>query len=557
MRASLRSGVAAACLALAGPALAAPQDLKAQADKLIAQSWAADGPGAAVVITDHGKIIYQGWRGLADVQAKEPITPATVFRLGSITKQFSAAVVLQLVAEGKLSLDDPLSKFYPDYPQPGASATVRQLLNHTSGVQSYTDIPGWMVEANTNRAYTTEQLMAVFKNLPSLSKPGETWAYNNSGYVLVGAIIEKVTGKAWHEAVRERIATPLHLTTLRYGVGEASVANMASGYRRGDDGSVQPAEKIHMSVPAAAGGLIGTVGDLAAWANGLHHGQVVDAASYKATTSPSNTADGKVNPYGFGLEMEDVRGHPTIGHGGGIFGFVTASLYIPERDVFVAVFTNSAPPAMSPGEVAQKLAMLAVGDAFPVLQKQPVDLKAMEPLLGAYKIEGSDDPRVLLSRGGKLFTRRSDSAELEVFPAGGKRFFYDGGMTWFDLKEGESGPVMEFYLNGSHKAELAKRVGGVPADERPFDVSRSTLELYVGGYQVGGAVAVVTLGDDGLSVKLGDQPTLRLIPRSETEFTVEKAGARVTFNGEAAGPAKSMTIHQGGRTMEAPRFASD
>jgi len=553
VRGQLFLGAAAASMAAAAPALAVPPDFASKADSIVNGAFPADGPGAAVIVTEGGKAVYETGRGLADIQAKRPIDPHTVFRIGSITKQFSAAVLLQLVAEGKLSLDDPLSKFFPDYPQPGASATVRQLLNHTSGIQSYTGIPGWMIEANTNKAYTTEQLMAVFKDLPSPSKPGETWAYNNSGYILVGALIEKVTGEPWHEAVRERIAAPLHLSTLRYGVGEESIANMASGYRRDDDGKVLPAEKIHMSVPGAAGGLVGTVGDLAAWANALHHGKVLDAASYKAMITKTKTRDGKETGYGFGMEVNELRDHPTLGHGGGIFGFITFSLYIPEKDVFVAVFTNSAPPQASPEEVAQKLAMLAVGDAFPPLEKKPVDLKAMEPFLGAYKIEGSDDPRILLSHDGKLFTRRADSAELEVFPAGNNRFFYDGGMSWFDLEQGEGAPMMRFYLNGSHKAELAKRVGGVPEAEKPFDVSRATLEHYVGSYQVGSNFAVVTLGDDGLSVKLGDQPTLRLIPRSETEFTVEKAGARVTFNSDGDGQAKSMTIHQNGREMEAPR----
>ena len=173
MRSEYLVGAALVMLAAAAPARALPTGFKAKADALLAHSYAADGPGASVVISEGGKIVYQGQRGLADIAAKRPITPATVFRIGSITKQFSAAVVLQLAAEGKLKLSDPLSKYLPDYPN-AAGITVEQLLNHTSGIQSYTGIPGWMVEANTNRAYTTEQLTAVFKDLPAPSKPGET-----------------------------------------------------------------------------------------------------------------------------------------------------------------------------------------------------------------------------------------------------------------------------------------------------------------------------------------------------------------------------------------------
>jgi CubicO group peptidase (beta-lactamase class C family) len=210
----------AMAIALAGTAQALPADFKAKADQLVKKSFAADQPGAAVIVTEDGRIVYEAGQGLADVASKTPITPATVFRIGSITKQFSAAIMLQLVAEGKVSLDDKLSKYLPDYPQPGAGATIAQLLNHTVGVQSYTSIPGWMAEAKTGRAYTTEQLIAEFKDMPAPSKPGEKWEYNNSGYVLVGAVIERVTGKPWHVNVDERIARPLGLKTIRYGVFE-------------------------------------------------------------------------------------------------------------------------------------------------------------------------------------------------------------------------------------------------------------------------------------------------------------------------------------------------
>ena len=246
-------------------------------------------------------------------------------------------------------------------------------------------------------------------------------------------------------------------------------------------------------------------------------------------------------------------GHPTIGHDGGIFGFVTSSIYVPEQDVFVAVFHNSVPPVAPPDGVAAKIAMMAIGDAFPDFHKQPVNVKSVGPFLGRYKLEGTDVERLFYARDGKLFTRRSDAGELEVFPGGNNRFFYEGGTIWFDVKAAKSAPVMKMYQNGSRTAQIATRVGPVPPEARPVDVPRAALERYVGSYTVGGDIAVVTLGDDGLSVKLGSQPTFRLIARSTTEFEVEKVGARVVFKGPESAPAKSLTIRQGGQTIEAPR----
>ena len=541
----------AALLAISTPVAAVPPDFVSKADALVESAYPANGPGAAVIVTEGGRPVYERGRGLADVGSKTPITPETVFRLGSITKQFSAAIMLQLVAEGKVSLDDPLSKFLPDYPEPGASATVAQLLNHTVGVQSYTGIPGWMVEEKTGKAYTTEELIAEFRDIPSPSKPGEKWDYNNSGYVLVGAVIEKVTGKPWHEAVDERIARPLGLTTIRYGVFESETSNMARGYTD-RDGKIAPSQKIHMSVPHAAGALIGSVEDLAKWNAALHGGKVVPQAFYSKMIAPTVLPDGKENPYGFGIRNGDVRGRAGIGHGGGIFGFSTDSIYLPKDDLFVAVFANSDDPKTSPGLVMMKLAALAVGDPFPSFEKAAIDVQSIAPWFGVYAVE--DGERQFFSRDGKLFTRRTGGSELEAFPAGNNRFFYEGSLTWFELgRDGEGTPVMAMYQQGSASPETSTRSGDIPPPPEEAEVAHETLQAYAGSYAVGPGVAVVTLNDDGLSVKLGSQPTLRLFARSSTEFSVEGVDAKVVFKGGAEGPAESMTIHQGGRTIEAPR----
>jgi D-alanyl-D-alanine carboxypeptidase len=282
------AALVAAAIASGDAAAAPPADVLVQADAIVEAAFPADGPGAAVIITFRGETLYARGRGLADIETGRPITPATVFRLASITKQFTAAVVLQLVQDDRVSLDDPLSRFLPDYPQPGAAATVRQLLNHTSGIQSYTSIPGWMDEANNNRPYTSAEMIAVFRDLPSPTSPGQSWTYNNSGYVLLGAIIESVTGKPWHEVVAERITGPLGLGTIGYGVDRESVEAMARGYTR-ENGTVRPAMRIHMSVPHAAGALVGTIEDLARWANALHHGRVVSPVLYTAMTMPATS----------------------------------------------------------------------------------------------------------------------------------------------------------------------------------------------------------------------------------------------------------------------------
>jgi len=546
----------------AAPVAAAPADLRARADAYLAATWPADRPGAAVIVTEHGRTIYAAGRGLADVERHRPITPATVFRLGSITKQFTAAVILQLADEGRLSLDDPLSRFIPDYPQPGASATVRQLLSHMSGIQSYTGIPGWMVEANINRPYTTAEMISVFRDRPSPSRPGERWAYNNSGYVLLGAIIERVTGMPWYEAVARRIARPLGLRTIRYGAAEEAVPLMAHGYTLSPEGAVRPADRIHMSVPHAAGALIGSVGDMARWAQALHHRRVVSAASYQQMTTPTRLPDGGTRPngYGFGLVMGEMRGRRTIGHGGGIPGFATDSLYLPEQDIFVAVFANSDTPAPPPGVTLRRLAAMALGVPYPEFTRVPIDAAAVEPFLGVYALSEGAGERHFYLRDGKLYVRRGREPESEVFAAGDNHFFYGpNNLTWFSTMRAADGALtMVLYPNGSATAERSRRTGPIPPEAPAVAVPRETLALYAGRYVTGdNRVLTIAFGPDGgLTSHMGRIGPVRLRATSQTEFEEVGYPSSIVFHVEDGAVNRVFIRQDDGReiplTREAP-----
>lgn len=556
---SLALAALSAAAETAAPATAAaspsPEALRSFADTVLAESYPADGPGAAVVIMKGGKIVYQGARGLADIGGARPIAPDTVFRLGSITKQFAAAVIVQLVQEGKLSLDDPLSKFLPDYPQQGASATVRQLLQHTSGIQSYTDMPGVMNPVSTTLPRTTTELVALFRDAPTVSKPGEVWAYNNSGYVLLGAIIETVTGMPWHKAVEERITRPLGLASIRYGVEGEDTPAMAQGYTGQATAAAAKSQYIHMSAPGAAGALIGTVGDLAKWAEALHHGKVVDAAHYKLMIAPTVMPDGSTQPYGFGLGLDPLRGHPATGHSGGIFGFATDSIYVADADLFVAVFANSDAPQTSPGVVLRRIAAAAIGDPYPAFTPIAADIAALEPFFGVYPIPGGGERR-FYAREGKLYTQRQGGGTLEVYAGWEGRFFYGPAtLSWFALRRNADGtPVMEFAANGELPAQTSVRSGPIPPEAAAVEVTRAVLERYAGRYAFGPATLTIAFTADGtgLTGQLTGQPAIPLTPVGEAEFRAEGVDATLVFEG-AEGPATAVTLNQGGQQIRAPR----
>jgi hypothetical protein len=272
--------------------------------------------------------------------------------------------------------------------------------------------------------------------------------------------------------------------------------------------------------------------------------------------TPAPLPEGRTHPYGFGLGLGELRGRPTVGHGGGIFGFITDSMYVPSDDLFVAVFTNSDAAPVSPGVVTARLAALALGQPYQSFTATSPDMQALAPLFGVYRVGEGGVSRRFFSRGGKLYTRRDGGADLEVFAAGEGRFFYGlNSLTWFRIERGADGaPVMQMHQNGNDRAESAVRIGDIPADPAAASVDRAVLESYVGRYQTSGPMADIAIGEGGvLTIHLTGQPALPLRPTSTTEFLVEGVNARIVFHGEG-GQVNRFVVHQGGRELEGRRI---
>lgn len=545
---ALATATIVAPLAGASVAIAQPADFKAQTDAVLDGAYPKEGPGAAVVVTRGARVIYSGGRGFADLETRLPITPDTVFRLGSITKQFTAAVILKLVAEGKMSLDDPISRFFPDWPQPTAGATVRQLLNHSSGLQDFSKITGWIAK-NRTRAWTTAELLAVFRDLPARAQPGQAWEYNNGGYVMLGAIIENVTGKAWHQVIAERVTRPLGLRSIAYAVPAPGAPAAALGYTV-EDGRVQPVQLAHMSVAHAAGGLQGSVRDMAKWAQALRHGRVVSPALYKEMVRPARLTDGSTRPYGFGLRLGQVRGRTALVHGGAGGGLDTDSAYIPSEDLLVAVFANSDEPATDPSLLTRRLAALALGEPIPSFTRTSVDMAKIESLFGVYS-DKEGPPLRFFARDGKLFMGQGDG-QREAFAAGDDRFFFGPeDLTWVKFVRQPGGaPVIEVHRPDDARPRRAARTGAVPP---PFSLAPAVLRSYAGTYKTEGPVLAVTLSANGqLAIGPAGQEPLPMRPISATEFRLDGTPMRVIFHPEN-GQMNRLTMYRGARELHGVR----
>ena len=423
--------------------------------KILSSTYKSDQPGAAALVAKGDDIVFLGAAGMADLELGVPLAPDMVFEIGSITKQFTSAAIMLLSEEGKLAVSDPMTKHLPSYPAYGQNITIEHLLTHTSGIVSYTGIPGYMATKVMNDV-SVQQLIDVFKDLPVEFAPGERYVYNNSGYILLGAIVEAASGMRYADFVRKRFFEPLGMKTAYYGCSMCIIPRRASGYDSGPTG-IMNQRYLSFTQPYAAGSLMMTVSDLHRWSRALFGGKVVSAASLKRMTTPYVLKNGEATNYGYGLGIGNLRGRRAIRHGGGIFGFSTDALYLPEENVFVAVFANGT-GGIGPGLPASKLAALAVGDPFPEFTEVTVPEDVLRRYVGVYQIS-KDASRTVTFRDGALYTQRTSAAQLRATPASPTRFFFRTSLSYFDFVV-EDGRVvaMVMYQDGSSQGERAVKV---------------------------------------------------------------------------------------------------
>jgi len=555
---AMRLSLALPLLALALNASAAPATLPgkaevaAYADQLLADTYPADGPGAAVLVARGDEVLYRGARGLASVELKVPLSPDQSFRIGSVTKQFAAAGLLKLIDAGKLGLDDPLSKFLPDFPN-GAKITVRQLLNHTSGVKSYTGIAGVM-DGPIRQDLSTAALIATFKDQPVDFAPGEGWAYNNSGYVLVGAVIEAASGKPWHAQLTESVLAPNGLKQTVYGADDALIPGMARGYTV-RDGHVAPAAFLSMTQPHAAGALVSTVDDLFRWNRALHGGKLLSAASYTAMTTPAGKAvDAR---YGFGIGPGTLRGHAQLQHGGGIFGFSSHLLYVPDAQLSVVVLQNSDSSLNGkgdPGHLATLLGAYALGDPYPQVKPIEVSVETLKGAEGVYRVD-TYNTRVLRVVDGKLTAQRTGGAQATLIPTAVDTYFYEDSLTWFKLERDAAGKItgMRLYQDGEGEGAVSLLTSDpLPSARTPIDVPVEQLERLVGSYRGDGVNMKVFLEGVQLKTQLDGQPAFDLFAETPNKFFLTVVDATLTFAPDS-GAVTSVTLNQGPAVIEFKR----
>src|SRR5262245_31874359 len=360
----------------------------------------------AVLVARGGDVLLSTGYGHANLEWDLPNAPSTKFRLGPITKQFTAASILLLAERGKLKLDDPLKQYLTDAPATWDRIAIFNLLTHTSGIPNFTALPQYKT-LQVNDAPVVKTIGEV-RDRPLDFFPGEKMSYSNSGYIVLGYVIEEITGGSYEKFVQDNIFTPLGMKDCGYDSNTAIIAHRASGYMPSPKGPVN-AGYIHMSIPHAAGALYSTTEDLLRWEQALFGGKIVSAESLRKMTTPFK------NNYALGVVVQTTNAKTVVQHGGGIDGFNTFLAYYPDDKLTVAVLSNI--NGTAPGAIANKLAAAVHGEAVPSSEERKeitLPVETLAKYVGTYEFGPSVNLAIRLD-GSQLKAQLTGQGQLPIF----------------------------------------------------------------------------------------------------------------------------------------------
>jgi len=535
----------------------------------------------SVLVSEQGKVIYKKGFGMANMEWDIPNQPNTKHRLGSITKQFTAMLILQLVSEGKLDLQAPITTYLPDYPKAsGDIITSHHLLTHTSGIPNYTAFSKFMEDESSN-PYTPEEFVKTFANKALKFTPGEKFSYSNSGYFLLGTLIEKLSGKSYEQMLQDNIFTPLNMKDTGYDNHEDILKNRATGYEK-QGGDYVNSSYLDMSIPYAAGSMYSTVEDLYKWDQALYTTSILPKEYMTMYFKPYIPAFGSAHyAYGWGVGYAKI-GKSTdsiyaIGHGGGINGFNTNISRTTSNNSLVVLLNNTSGAPLNDMTKAIRGIMhgkeydmpkKSVADAvLAVIETKGIDtgishynsikdsetysLRESEMNAIGYQLMGSDK----VEEANKIF-----QLIIEKFPTSSNAYDSFGESL---MKLGKNDQAIKNYRksvalnpNNQNGIDSLKKLGDDVSDlVKEVKVSNTVLETYIGKYELQpGFILTVTRDGNQLKTQATGQPIFDIFPKSENEFYLKVVDAQLAFNKNDTGDIDSVTLFQGGREMKARRI---
>ncbi|MBC7829660.1 MAG: serine hydrolase [Chitinophagaceae bacterium] len=507
-----------------------------------------EGPGIAVLVAKDGNVLYRKGFGYADVKNKIPVTPETKFRIGSVTKQFTAAAILKLQENNLLSVNDKLSKYIPDFPR-GDEVTIHHLLTHTSGIRSYTSKADFI--SKVTKTISPDTLVSSIKKDPYDFNPGEKMLYNNSGYFLLGYIITKVSGKPYELYLKETFFDPLKMENTGVHYAGIKLTTEAKGYTRNTN-KYDEALNWDMSWAGGAGAIYSTVDDLLKWNQALYGGKVLAKNSFDAALKPAVLKNAEQPPmqYGYGLILGKYRGEDIVSHGGGLHGFITQLYYYPKEKLSVVMFSNTAEPEVNFD--ANKIAEAFLWDkmdkqtSYSEASVKPMNLQIFT---GRYDLLGQLVITITVE-DNKLFSQLSGQPKFQIFPMTENEFFWKVVDAKIKFVKDDKGEYTQAILFQNGQELNAKRL----PEEKIAVIDPAILDKYIGKYKLNDNIVVtVSKENNRLFATATNQPKVEMLPLSETDFVIKEINAKIYFVKDASGRITGFKLNMNGMDSELPR----
>lgn len=425
------------------------QSIPAKLNELMTAYAQLDKFNGSVLVTQNGTILLNKGYGKADFGTNLDATPATQYQIGSVTKQFTAAVIMRLQEQGKLKVTDKLSTYIKDFPQ-GDKITIENLLQHTSGIFNYTN-DGAFMQTGVTKSYNSEEMISRFKQKPLDFEPGTQWSYSNSGYFLLGYIIEKVTGKPYEKIMREFIFQPTGMTHSGFDFTHLTSADKATGYLSFSGASSLKSPIVDSTVSSAAGAIYSTTGDLNLWAQAVLQQKILKPASWKASFQANK------NNYAYGWSRDSIQSRPAYSHGGGIHGFNSHLAILPEEKLTIIVLSNINTPLLE--EITRNLAAIPLGKTYE-LPKGRSEISLGEDALKEYPGEYELAPTFKLTvrfENGKLTAQATGQQAFELFAEKKDFFFLKVVDAQVEFKRNDQGQIDGLILHQNGRAMPAKK----------------------------------------------------------------------------------------------------
>ncbi len=507
--------------------------------------------GVVLVARDGTPILEKGY-GFASRELGVMNTPQTRFLIASVTKQFTAAAIMHLEERGKLSLQDPITRHLPSYPgDPGDRITVHHLLTHTSGIPNYLSDPE--IWARISMEIPISELVDSFSHKPLDFEPGTDFGYSNSGYVLLGLIIEAASGQTYAEYLRESIFQPLGMDNSGYGCHSTIIPNLASGHETVAD-EWRKAGRIAMSLAYSAGALYSTASDLLKWDQALYGNMLLTESSREKMFTPV------LEGFGYGWVMREVAGRRAIHHGGGMPGFTSHIGRYPDDGLTVIVLSNNDSAAAEP--LGFSLARVAFGEPYDLpVRKTPIEIDSsiLDDYQSAYMIE-EGNYRVIRRDDEGLTSQRSGGPVTRIFPEAEDRFYYaSNNAITITFIRGSDGRVTASLMRQEGVETRHEALTGVLADSllaqrEAVHLDPAILERYVGEYELAPGFTITFRSEESrLFSRATGQEEVEVYPSSETEFFLKVVEAEIAFELDAEGNPTGLVLTQSGREMPARR----